>query len=73
MSRNFRSISDGLEFFNAPHHISGIYVENMTITIPPRGEKKEKPPEPKKKFPEVTIDEIVINDTDLVIMPKKAR
>jgi hypothetical protein len=56
---------------NAPHHISGIYVENMTITIPPRGEKKEKPPEPKKKFPEVTIDEIVINDTDLVIMPKK--
>ena len=61
-----------LGIFNAPRHISGIYVENMTITIPPRGEKKEKPPEPKKKFPEVTIDEIVINDTDLVIMPKKA-
>jgi hypothetical protein len=57
---------------NAPHHISGIYVENMTITIPPRGEKRDKPPTPKKKFPEVTIDEIVINDTDLVIVPKKA-
>jgi hypothetical protein len=56
---------------NAPHHISGIYVENMTITIPPRGEKTEKPPASKKKFPEVTVDEIVINDTDLVIMPKK--
>ena len=56
---------------DAPHHISGIYVENMTITIPPRGEKHDKPPAPKKKFPEVTIDEIVINDTDLVIMPKK--
>ncbi len=58
--------------FNAPHHISGIYVENMTITIPPRGEKHDKPPAPKKKFPDVTIDEIVINDTDLVIVPKKA-
>jgi hypothetical protein len=58
--------------FNAPRHISGIYVENMTITIPPRGEKGEKPPESKRKFPEVVIDEIVINDTDLVIMPKKA-
>jgi hypothetical protein len=57
---------------NAPHHISGIYVENMTITIPPRGEKRDKPPTPNKKFPEVTIDEIVINDTDLVIVPKKA-
>jgi hypothetical protein len=56
---------------NAPHHISGIYVENMTITIPPRGEKREKPPASKKRFPEVTIGEIVINDTDLVIMPKK--
>lgn len=57
---------------NAPHHISGIYVENMTITIPPKGEKKDKPPAPKKKFPDVTIDEIVINNTDLVIVPKKA-
>ena len=61
-----------LGILNAPHHISGIYVENMTITIPPRGEKRDKPPAPKKKFPAVTIDEIVINDTDLVIMPKKA-
>ncbi len=62
-----------LGIFNAPRRISGIYVENMTITIPPRGEKREKPPEPKKRFPDVTVDEIVINDTDLVIMPKKQR
>ncbi|HUE43328.1 MAG TPA: hypothetical protein VMP12_07170 [Candidatus Sulfotelmatobacter sp.] len=61
-----------LGILDAPHHISGIYVENMTITIPPKGEKKEKPPAPKKKFPEVTIDEIVVNNTDLVIVPKKA-
>ena len=61
-----------LGILNAPRHISGIYVENMTITIPPRGEKKEKPPASKKKLPGVVFDEIVINDTDLVIMPKKA-
>ena len=56
----------------APRRISGIYIENMTITIPPRGEKREKPPALKKNLPGVLIDEIVINDTDLVILPKKA-
>ena len=30
-----------LGILRAPRHIAGIYVENMTITIPPRGEKKE--------------------------------
>jgi hypothetical protein len=62
-----------LGILRAPRHIAGIYVENMTITIPPRGEKKEpKPPSPKKKpIPSVIVDEIVCNDTDLVIVPKK--
>ncbi len=62
-----------LGILRAPRHIPGIYVENMTITIPPRGEKKEpKPPSPKKKpIPSVIVDEIVCNDTDLVIVPKK--
>jgi hypothetical protein len=55
----------------APRHIGGIYVENMTITIPPRGERGEKL-NLKKRLPEVMVDEIVINDTDLVIVPKKA-
>ncbi|MBV9887736.1 MAG: hypothetical protein JO119_14410 [Acidobacteria bacterium] len=55
----------------APRRISGIYVENMTITIPPRGEKHEKPPALKKQLPEVVVDEIVINNTDLVIVPKR--
>lgn len=59
-----------LGILRAPRHIAGIYVENMTITIPPRGEKKDKPPE-KKNLPGVVIDEIVVNDTDLVIVPKK--
>ncbi len=63
-----------LEIWRAPHHISGIYVENMTITLPPRGEKKAKPPvqeQEAKKVPNVIVDQIVINDTDLVIVPKK--
>jgi hypothetical protein len=58
------------ELWRAPRHISGIYVENMTITLPPRGEKKEKHTEP-KNLPNVIVDQIVINDTDLVIVPKK--
>jgi hypothetical protein len=62
-----------LGILRAPRHIAGIYVENMTITIPPRGEKKEpKQPSPEKKpIPSVIVDEIVCNDTDLVIVPKK--
>lgn len=55
----------------APRHIAGVYVENMVITIPPRGEKK--PPQEKKprKVPNVIIDEIVVNDTDLIMIPRK--
>jgi hypothetical protein len=62
-----------LGILRAPRHIAGIYVENMTITIPPRGEGKQpKPPRSGKKLiPSVVVDEIVCNDTDLVIVPKK--
>jgi hypothetical protein len=62
-----------LGILRAPRHIAGIYVENMTITIPPRGEKKQPKPPPsgKKWIPSVVVDEIVCNDTDLVIVPKK--
>jgi hypothetical protein len=63
-----------LGIFSAPRHISGISVDNMTITLPPRGERKSKPGEPEhqqRKVPNVIVDQIVINDTDLVIIPKK--
>jgi hypothetical protein len=55
----------------APRHIAGVYVENMVITIPPRGEKR--PPQEKKRrnVPNVIIDKMVVNDTDLVMIPKK--
>ena len=62
-----------LGILRAPRHIKGIHVENMTITIPPRGEKKDPktPSSDKKPLPTVIVDEIVCNDTDLVIVPKK--
>jgi hypothetical protein len=60
-----------LGILRAPRHIAGIYVENMTITIPPRREKKEpKPPSGKKPIPSVIVDEIVCTNTDLVIVPR---
>jgi hypothetical protein len=57
-----------LGILRAPRHIAGIYVENMTITIPPRGEKAV--PFRTKPIPAVIVDEIVCNDTDLIIVPK---
>jgi AsmA-like protein len=70
--------SFNLGFFgilHAPRHIAGVYVERMTITIPPRGEKKKQQPAGQENkqspVPSVIVDEIVCNDTDLVIVPKK--
>jgi uncharacterized protein involved in outer membrane biogenesis len=64
-----------LGILRAPRHISGVYVEDMTITIPPRsGEKKQPGSQPganDRQLPGVIIDEIVCNNTQLVIVPKK--
>ena len=65
-----------LGILRAPRHIAGVYVENMTITVPPRQEGKNSPPAGKDSrpafIPSIIVDEIVCNDTDLVIVPKKA-
>lgn len=64
-----------LGILRGPRHIAGIYVENMTITIPPRGERKDQQAggqrKRRKAVPSVIVEEIVCNDTDLVIVPKK--
>jgi AsmA-like C-terminal region len=63
-----------LGILRAPRHIAGIYVENMIITVPPRGENKANSPDQERQHrtvPNVIVDEIVINDTDLVIIPRK--
>jgi hypothetical protein len=64
-----------LGILRVPRHIAGAYVENMTITIPPRGDKKAPRPSGKEgnapPLPTVIVDEVVCNDTNLVIVPKK--
>ena len=54
----------------APRRIRGIYVENMTITVPPRADRKSIVLE--RQVPSIVVDKIVCNNTDLVIVPKKA-
>lgn len=65
-----------LGIVHVPRRIKGVYVENMVITIPPRqrGANQPPPPAPEKagRMPRIIFDEIVCNDTDLVLLPKKA-
>jgi hypothetical protein len=64
-----------LGILRAPRHIAGVYVENMTITIPPREERQKLGPQGQSKppvpVPSAIVDEIVCNDTDLILIPKK--
>jgi AsmA-like C-terminal region len=67
--------------FRVPHEIRAVGVQNMSITIPPR---EEKPPAAATKnassplarsatsLPAIVVDEIVCDNTALIIMPKKA-
>ena len=58
-----------------PRHVSAAQIENMTITIPPRGDKKN----PKSKQTEKTnkmvfsliLDEVICKNTVLVTLPRK--
>jgi uncharacterized protein involved in outer membrane biogenesis len=65
-----------LGILRVPRHIASVRLEKMTITIPPRGDQK-KPPNPEEKeiargkAPSIVVDEIICNDTDLVMVPKK--
>ncbi|HEY2456395.1 MAG TPA: hypothetical protein VGI13_03765 [Candidatus Acidoferrum sp.] len=61
-----------LGIFRAPSHIGRVDVKNMVITIPPRGKSKGDSTLA-KLFPKsgaVVIDELVCDDTDLIILPK---
>jgi hypothetical protein len=62
-----------LGIIHVPRHVKGVYVENMVITIPP----SEHNPNPQPRIPRapatrVVFNEIVCNDTTLIILPKKA-
>jgi hypothetical protein len=61
--------------FRFPHHIAGMYVEKMTITIPPRGTRKDAAALDQAQSPQfnssVIVDEVACKDTELLIIPKK--
>ncbi len=64
--------------FSAPHEIRSVSLNSMTITIPSRGQKKpptapkvsNAPPDNKNALPGILVDEIICEDTKLVILPR---
>jgi hypothetical protein len=62
---------------NVPRHIRGVHVDNMVITVPPRGQPLGEPAPPppskiKKPLPRITIDQVVCDNTTLLIFPKQS-
>jgi AsmA-like C-terminal region len=61
-----------------PRHIRGVHLDEMVITIPPRGQPAgdTQPPLPptkiKKPLPKIVIDQVVCDETTLLILPKQA-
>jgi AsmA-like protein len=59
-----------------PRHIRGVHLDNMVITIPPRGQPLGGPAPPpaskiKKALPRITIDQVLSDNTTLLILPKQ--
>jgi hypothetical protein len=62
-----------LGIVHVPRHIKGVFVENLVITIPPSDpHAAPAPPRPSARIPRIIFNEIVCNDTTLIILPKKA-
>jgi len=71
---SFRFNLGVLGIVHVPRHINGVYVENVTVTIPPRQRQTGESYENRgtnRALPRVIFDEIVCNDTQLIILPKK--
>src|ERR1700732_290564 len=63
-----------LGIIHVPRHVKGVYVENMVITIPPP-ERNLAPASSKQStapVPRIIFNEVVCNDTTLIILPRKA-
>ncbi|MGH9743247.1 MAG: hypothetical protein ACRD51_12965, partial [Candidatus Acidiferrum sp.] len=58
-----------------PNHISRAAIENLTITLPPRGEKKapkaNAPPKKKSVLSYLIVDEVICKNTVLITLPRK--
>jgi hypothetical protein len=62
-----------LELLVLPRRVHHAQVENMTITIPPHGQKKAASPDsgkPKKSVARIVIDEVDCKNTVLITLPK---
>jgi len=61
-----------LGIIHVPRHVKGVFVENMVITIPPT-ERNPAPAPPKQSnpVPRIIFNEVVCNDTTLIILPRK--
>jgi hypothetical protein len=58
-----------------PNHVSAAEIESMSITVPPREEKKaQKSSEPKEKNSMLSlliVDEVICKNTVLIVLPRK--
>ena len=78
---NIRQFTFHLGFMGilrVPRHISGVHLDNMVITIPPRGQKPDGPPaapapaaKKQKALPKIVIDQLVCDETTLLMLPKQ--
>ena len=62
-----------LGIVHVPRRVKGVYVENMTIAVPPAEHNAPGTESMSvKSIPRIIFNEVVCNDTELVILPKKA-
>src|ERR1700719_4568122 len=60
-----------------PRHIRGVHLDNMVINVPPRGQPPGDPAPPpatkiRRPLPRITIDQVVCDNTTLLILPKES-
>lgn len=76
--RQFKFHLGFMGILRVPRHIRGVHIDDMVITIPPRGvspgETLSPPPAAKKQkaLPHIVIDEVVCDETTLLLLPKQA-
>jgi hypothetical protein len=64
-----------LAILRLPRHVSTALIENMTVTIPPRGEKKapnaSDPGKTSNMLTSLVVDEVICKNTVLITLPRK--
>src|SRR5450432_240070 len=76
--RQFKFHLGFMGIMRVPRHIRGVHIDDMVITIPPRGvspgQPAAPPPAAKKQKPltKIVVDEVVCDETTLLMLPKQA-